>query len=203
LRGFAITSTDYPDPISSQDKSKLRLCQIVGACLAQFSEIEESLAALFATAAQIPSIETAFRIHDEIREFQYRLAATDTVVQKWLGDLKDERAKAILEESWGPLHKAIKEDSKDRNRLAHFRLAPNDNKDGTTTWFVCPYFQIFSHLSFLKTLNSEAVKIPDGVTKFDENALMAKLNRFSNTSKRIDRFIGGMCAHGAQLPKYS
>ncbi|WP_404425655.1 hypothetical protein [Thalassospira australica] len=178
------------------------LCQWVGMCLSVFSRIEESLAVLFGTAAGIPLIETAFRTHDEIREFHYRLDATNSVVRLWISSLPQHQSRNTLESEWNALCRIIKEDSQDRNRLAHFRIAPNDNKDGSTTYFVCPYFQIFSHVTALQAMKGKA-KIPNGVRKFDVKSLEAKLNRFESTAKRIDRFIGGLTEHGAQLPKLS
>ena len=94
----------------------------MGVCLAQFSEIEESLAALYGTTAQIPKMETAFKTHDEIREFQYRLDATDSVTRAWINDLSDDVARKALEREWNALSGKIKEDSQTRNRIAHFTL---------------------------------------------------------------------------------
>lgn len=178
------------------------LCHIIGSCLVQFATIEESLAALYCVAAEIPKIETAFKTHDEIREFQYRLNATNAVVRFWIKNISDDNAQKSLSKEWNALNRIIKEDSQERNRIAHSTLSANDNDDGSTTWFVVPYFQFYSHLSEYNK-QSDKLKIPDGVKKFDMASMDAKLKRFAKTSKRIDRFIGGLTVHGAQLPKSS
>lgn len=175
------------------------LCQLVGSCLHNFSRVEESLAALYGIAAQMPSIEAAFKTHDEIREFQYRINATDAVVRHWASTLDDDVARQSLLTEWNTLHRQIKEDSQDRNKLAHFRLSPHDNDDGTTTWYVCPYFQIYSHLAHFKA-SGEKLKIPDGVRKFDVGSLEAKMAKFERTSKRIDGYINRLLELGARLP---
>jgi hypothetical protein len=124
----------------------------------------------------------------------------DAAVRLWIGNLKDDQAGEVLKSEWNKIYRKVKEDSETRNQLAHFRLFPNENDDGTTTWFVCPYFQVFSHLSSLRG-NPDKLKVPDNVRKFDAKSMQAKLSRFASTGKRVDRFIGGLCAHGAQLPK--
>ena len=93
-----MTQSDYSDEI-------IHLCRLVGFALLHFSKVEESLAALYGTAASIPRIETAFRTHDEIREFRYRLGSTDAVVRLWIENLKDEAAAATLSKEWNALHR--------------------------------------------------------------------------------------------------
>lgn len=179
------------------------LCQSVGFCLLQFSKVEESLSALYGTAAGIPKMETAFRTHDEIREFQYRLGATSSAVRFWISSLPDEKAKEQLSAEWNSLERAIKEDSQERNRIAHFTIAPDEHADGTSTWYVCPYFQMFSHLTTIRGQPGEEFRIPDGVRKFDYDSMQAKITRFGRTASRIDRFINQLLEHGAQLPQSS
>jgi hypothetical protein len=193
--------TDQPDKKDDNNAIAIaNLCHLVGACLHNFSRIEESLAALYGTAAQMPSMEAAFRAHDEIREFQYRIGATDAVVRYWIEKFvtKDSEHKLFVAE-WNTLHRHIKEDSQVRNKLAHFRIAAEHHKDGTKKWYVCPYFQIYSHISRFKG-DGEELRIPEGVTKFSDDALIAKMERFERTRKRIDRFIAGLRGQGAQLP---
>ena len=188
--------------LSPEDiRARTRLYLLVGACIAQFSIVEESLAALFGVAAEISRMETAFRINDEIREFQYRLGATDSAVQTWVGRLKSENDKATLLDQWNTLRIATKEDSQERNRLAHSKVAPNENDDGTTTWFVCPYFQFYSHMSEIRARKGDKFKIPDRVRKYDAKSMKAKLVRFVKTAGRIDEFINLLFAHGAQPPE--
>lgn len=175
------------------------LCQLVGFCLAQFSKVEESLAALFGTVAAIPSMESAFRINDQIREFRYRLDATHSVVTAWIGTLQDQGTRDAMAKEWSVIRKSIKGESEDRNRIAHFSLAPNDNDDGTVTWYVCPYFQPLSHLSALRE-QGDKLKIPDAVKKFDVAALEAMLKRFAEAGRRLDKFINTTIEHGAKVP---
>ena len=196
-----MSNSDNPGSPIDVVQAQSELALLIGFCIAQFAVIEESLAALFAVAAQIPSIETSFRIHDEIREFQYRLGATDSAVRSWIDILENEETKDSLTSQWHTLRRDIKDDSEERNRIAHSRFAPNDNKDGTTTYFVCPYFQIYSHLSALKTQKGDLLKIPDGVRKYDAKSMEAKIRRFEKTSTRIDEFIAQLFAHGAPHPK--
>ena len=134
--------SDSDDILAQRD-----LYLLVGTCIAQFSIVEESLAALFGIAAEISRMETAFRINDEIREFQYRLGATDSAVQTWVDQLENKKDQATILDKWKTLRTTIKDDSQERNRLAHSKIVPNENNDGTTTWFVCPYFQFYSHRS--------------------------------------------------------
>ena len=174
---------------------------LIGACIEQFSIIEESLAALFGIAAEISRMETAFRISDEIREFQYRIGATDSTVRTWVGRLESENDRAALLDQWNTLRNAIKEESQERNRIAHSKIVPNENNDGTTTWFVCPYFQFYSHMSEIQAQEGEKFKIPDGVRKYDAKSMTAKLARFEKTAGRIDEFIKLLFEQGAQPPR--
>ena len=177
------------------------LCHRVGVCITQFSVIEESLAALFGVAAEISRMQTAFRINDEIREFQYRLGATDSAVRAWAEQLESNKDQAAILDQWNILRTTIKEDSQERNRLAHSKITPNENDDGTTTWFVCPYFQFYSYMSEIRAQKGDKFKIPDGVRKYDTKSMDAKLARFQKTTDRIDKFINLLFAHGAQPPK--
>ncbi len=188
-----MTQPDYSDEI-------IHLCQLVGFALHHFSKVEESLAALYGTAASIPNIEVAFKAHDEIREFRYRLNSTDAVVRLWIAKMKDQAAAATLSEEWNALYRIIKGDSEDRNRIAHFTVVPEYRADGSVTWYVCPYFQIYSHISFYKN-QDELAGLPPGIRKFDAKSMEAKAKRFLKTSKRIDKFIGGLLKHGAQIPQ--
>ena len=178
-----------------------KLYLLIGACIAQFSIVEESLAALFGVAAGIPRMETAFRINDEIREFQYRLGATGSAVQTWAEQLENKNDQTAILDRWNTLRTTIKEDSQVRNRLAHSKIVPNDNDDGTTTPFVCPYFQFYSHMSEIRAQKGDKFKIPDGVRKYDAQSMTAKLARFEKTSGQIDQFINLLFAHGATPPK--
>ena len=193
-------TTDQTDLPPEDVNAQADLCQMVGFCLAQFSLIEENLAALYGTTAEIPSIEATFRTHDEIREFQYRLDATDAVVRFWIERIIDQDQRTTLANRWSSLNRRIKEDSQTRNRIAHFTLTPNENDDGTTTWFVCPYFQMFSHWSTVWG-EDDKFKIPPGVRKFDLASLTAKLDRFDKTTNRIADFISDLISHGAQPPR--
>ena len=83
--------SDSDDILAQRD-----LYLLVGTCIAQFSIVEESLAALFGIAAEISRMETAFRINDEIREFQYRLGATDSAVQTWVDQLENKKDQATI-----------------------------------------------------------------------------------------------------------
>ena len=177
------------------------LLMLIGACIAQFSIVEESLAALFGVAAGIPRIEMAFRISDEIREFQYRLGTTDSAVPAWVDPLTNKNDQAALLDRWNALCTAIKEDSQDRNRIAHSKVVPQENDDGTTTWFVCPYFQYYSHMAEIRARKGEKFKIPDRVRKYDAESMNAKVRRFTKTARRIDEFINQLFAHGAQPPE--
>ena len=177
------------------------LFMLIGVCIAQFSIVEESLAALFGVAAGIPRMEMAFRISDKIREFQYRLGTTDSTVRAWVDSLKNKNDQAALLDRWNALCNAIKEDSQDRNRIAHSKVVPQENDDGTTTWFVCPYFQYYSHMAEIRAQKGEKFKIPDGVRKYDSKSMEAKLARFKKTSDQINQFINLLFAHGAQIPK--
>ena len=199
-----MSDSDDHDISPEETEARSSLYLLVGACIAQFSIVEESLAALFGTAAEISSMETTFRINDEIREFQYRLGATDSAVQTWADRLGSDNNQATILDQWNTLRTAIKEDSQERNRLAHSIVVPNENDDDTTTWFVCPYFQYYSHISEIRILRAQKegkFKIPDRVRKYDIKSMKAKLNRFAKTSSRIDEFINLLLAHGAQLPK--
>ena len=182
-------------------EAQRELYMLIGFCIAQFSVTEESLAALFGVAAEISNLETAFRINDEIREFQYRLGATDSAVQTWIDRLEDKDAQAALLGRWNTLRTAIKEDSRDRNRIAHSKIVPQINDDDTVTRFVCPYFQYYSHMAQIRAQKGEKFKIPDGVRKYDTQSMTAKLSRFSKTAKRIDAFINLLFEHGAPPPK--
>ena len=95
----------------------------------------------------------------------------------------------------------IKEDSQERNQIAHFSIAHEPDDDGTLTWYVCPYFQIYSHLSFIQA-QDKFTSLPPGTRKFDAKSMEAKAMRFLKTSERIDKFIGGLTVHGAQLPTH-
>ena len=175
------------------------LCTQVGFCLAQFSKTEESLAALYGVAAGVARMEIAFRTHDAIREFQYRLGATDAVVRYWLEIYPDQSTREEAETEWNALYRVIKEDSQDRNRLAHFTIGSEVNSDDTITYYVCPYFQLFSK-------NPDALEagiIPAGTRKFDIKSMRSKMDRFVRNTKRIDSFIGRLTALGAPLPKWS
>lgn len=196
-------SLDDPNSLSGDELAEIaELCELVGFCLYQFSRVEESLAALYGTAAGISNIETVFRSHDEIREFQYRLGMTDATVHSWIDHLADKDAAETLKKEWNTLHRIIKEDSQERNRVAHFSIMSEDNPNGTKTFFVCPYFQFYSHLSKYGRA-TEGFRIPDGIRKFDKKSMNAKLLRFEKTSDRIDRFVGGLIENGAQLPKFA
>ena len=186
---------------SDDIEAQTSLYLLIGACIAQFSIVEESLAALFGVAAEISRMETAFRINDEIREFQYRLGATDSAVQTWVDRLESKNDQAAVLDQWNTLRTAIKKDSEERNRLAHSKVVPNENDDGTTTWFVCPYFQFYSHMSEIRAQEGDKFKIPDGVRKYDAKSMTAKLARFEKITGRIDQFINLLFAHGAQPPK--
>jgi hypothetical protein len=201
LGDLAMTDSKKPNDKTVWAYSDLFLA--MGAAIAQFADIEESLAALFGTAAGIPHIQTAFRIHDEIREFQYRLGTTDVAVRTWIAKIDDDDARQTFSTEWNALHRKIKEDSEDRNRIAHSKIAPDEREDGTCVFYVCPYFQFFSHLDAIKQQPSGQLRIPQGVRKYDLAAMRAKADRFLKTQKRIDRFIGGMNQHGTPLPKFS
>lgn len=180
-------------------EAQFQLCEVVGVCLGQFSSVEESLAALYGIAAEMPSMEAAFKTHVAIREFSYRLAATDELVRFWIDRLDDAEAKSSLTLKWKSLHKAIRETSEDRNRIAHFSLNHETDADGKKTWYVCPYFQIYAHITEINKSNK--AEIPKGTRKFDYATMRAKLKRFANTAKRIDEYINDVISHGGQLPK--
>jgi hypothetical protein len=183
---------------ASDDHARAQLCWAVGLALANFSRIEESLATAFGTAAGIASIETAFRVHDSIREFRFRLDGTDQAIRAWHQKLRT-ADKAELETEWNALYRIIKEDSEDRNRIAHFSLMYEERQDDTRVWYVCPYFQLFSHWSAMQGMDKW--RVPDGVRKFDMNTMEAKVNRFRGTRERLDKFINWMLGSGARLPE--
>lgn len=189
-----------PEDLEAHEAQR-KLYMLIGCCIAQFSITEESLAALFGVAAGIPRLETAFRINDEIREFQYRLGATDSAIQTWVDQLENKDDQTALLDRWNTLREAIKEDSRDRNRIAHSKVVPQRNDDDTVTGFVCPYFQYYSHLSEIRAQKGKIFKIPDGVRKYDAKSMTAKLSRFSKTAKNIDVFINLLFEHGAPRPK--
>ena len=188
-----MTQPDYSDEI-------IRLTQLVGFALLHFSKIEESLAILYGTAAGIPNIEVAFKAHDEIREFRYRLNSTDAVVRSWIANLKDEAASVTLSREWNALYRIIKGDSEDRNRIAHFNISHEVRDDGSAIWYVCPYFQMYSHISFYQT-QVKLAGLPPGIRKFDTKSMEAKAKRFLKTSVRITKFIDLLLKHGAKIPE--
>ena len=143
-------------------------------------------------------MEIAFKTHDEIREFQYRLGATDAVVRLWISKLKAEKDRTSLSKEWNALQRIIKEDSQDRNRISHFSIGPEVGSDGSTKWYVCPYFQFYSHLSYYSS-GEENIQLPPGTRKFDIESMNAKAGRFLSTAERIDKFISDLRTHGAQL----
>lgn len=164
--------------------------------LEKFSILEESLAALFGVVSRIEVLETAFLSHMEIRDVATRISMTSKVLVTEVseGDLAADLKTEILKE-WKSLERQIKECSKDRNKLAHFRIYAG-RKDGKQEVLILPYFQPFAFFSSLTKGGP-----PEGITRIDADSLRQKAEKMIRAKNRTDALIAKLVANGYQLPK--